>query len=143
MKKSIFSIFFICLTLAGFAKSISESKVPVMVKANFYNAYPDAKHVKWEETNLHDFKAEFRIGDNYAAAYYDTEGKFIESDQTVEWIEVPFSGRMELYHNGAGHVTNVIKIETGKHEIFYQIDLKNKHKKTEILLDKEGNIIKA
>ncbi|MBX9852604.1 MAG: hypothetical protein K2X86_12730 [Cytophagaceae bacterium] len=143
MKRSIFSIFFICLAFATFAKSISATKVPVMVKANFYNAYPTAKHVKWEETDLHDFKAAFRVGDDYGAAYYDAEGKFIEADQTVEWTQVPFSGRMDLYHHNSGHITNVLKIETGNHEIFYQIDLKNKHKKTEILLDKEGNIIKA
>jgi hypothetical protein len=144
MKKIIFGL---CILLAGvtaYSKPVAGSKVPVLVKNSFYNDYPNASHVKWETTEAHDYKASFRLDADYGTVYYNERGEFVESDITIDWKDVPLTGRMEIYHlNKKGHVTNVLKIVNQKHEKFYLMDIKNNFKHYEIWLDHEGNLIKS
>lgn len=143
MKKILMTLSIIVFAASSYAKVVSSSKVPVMVKANFSNAYPEAKVIRWETTDLNDYKVEFKVGDNFGAAYYDANGNFIEADNSIEWQEVPLTGRMEVYHLGENKILNVLKIVNAKKEVFYQVDVKKHFKKVEVLLDKEGNIIRT
>lgn len=142
MKKLLVSLCIILIGITSYAKSIIETNVPVMVKNAFYNDYPKAEHVKWEVTKVNDYRANFRIAEEYGSVYYTKDGEYIESDITIPWKDVPFTGRMGIYHlNKKGHITNVLKIETVKQEVFYLIFAKRKLKHFEILLDKDGYII--
>lgn len=143
MKKIIFSLGVILMTLSSFGKSISESKVPVLVKASFYNANPSAQHVKWELTKGNNYKAAYNLDNTHCTTYYNENGEFIESDVNIAWKDVPFTGRMEVYHSGKNHVTNVQKITNQKHDILYQIEMKSNLKKYTMLLDNEGNLIRS
>jgi len=142
MKKIILCMLLISTGIILHARTVTEREVPVLVKYAFYQDYPEAYHVKWEITKLHDYKASFRINNDYGNSYYNEKGEFIESDITIQWTEVPFTGRMELYHlNKAGHITSVLKIVNNKQEIFYLVGLKRGLKLYEILLDKDGNLM--
>ena len=142
MKKIILALLLTAFGIHSFAKSISEDKVPVIVKYAFYQNYSQANHVKWELTKMRDYKASFRINDEYGSAYFNEKGEFIESDISVEWQNVPFIGRMEIYHlSFSGHITGVLKIINSKNEVFYQVELKRGLKYYEIFLDKEGNLL--
>ena len=141
MKKIIFSLAVILFAFSSYGKSISEVKVPILVKAAFYNTFPMADHVKWEVNDEHIYKADFKIDNIEKIVFYNDQGKFIESDIAVEWKDIPFTGRMEVYHSGNDRILKVFKITNQKQEVYYRVELQHHHKKFEMLLDKEGNHI--
>ena len=143
MKKIILTICIAFIGITAYAKSVSESKVPVLVKHAFYQSYPEAEHVKWEVTEFNDYRASYRMYNEYGSVYYNDKGAFIESDISIRWREVPLTGRMEIYHlNKKGRVRGVLKIVNSQQQEFYLMNVASGLRHYEVLLDHEGNIIK-
>lgn len=143
MKKIIFTICITVLSITAYAKPVSESRVPLQVRNAFYQHFPMAEHVRWEITILNDYQVNYRISRDYGTVFYNKDGAFIESDITVPWRQVPFTGRMEIYHlNYKGHIHTVLRIVNSKQKEFYLIEVKKGLTRYEILLDEDGNIVR-
>ncbi|HEU4607416.1 MAG TPA: PepSY-like domain-containing protein [Chitinophagaceae bacterium] len=86
MKKWIilFSTWFAALNMIGQVKSI-----PAAVKKAFEARFPAASHVHWGKESRKEYEAEFLLNGKPVSANFDLNGKWIETETTINKEELP------------------------------------------------------
>jgi hypothetical protein len=135
----------IFINTAGFAQKIKPQNLPDEVKTAFFTAYPNAENPKWTRENDHHYEVDFRITKSKCSAVYTSEGKLVEAEIALKWIEVPIAVRQTILLQFKAYKVKEVEKKILPEQIeqnFYEVEIQKAGEKLEILLDESGKIIK-
>ncbi|MEC4048629.1 PepSY-like domain-containing protein [Flavobacterium sp. SUN046] len=122
----------------------AQSKAPEKVVKAFQQKFENARLVKWDKENDHEYEASFKWkGENHSANFSDT-GEWLETESTITFNQLPEKVQMAFNNSHKGAVVkSVYKIETSKKTLKYEIEIKEKHDTEEFLYDSNGTLLKS
>lgn len=144
MKSKTIQLVTLLLLGAGtiFAQDIPKSQVPSVIVNNFKKEFPKANDVEWEmEGNL--YNVDFEIGwfTDYEA-WYNVSGKLVKQTQEISKSDIPKAVANTIKTQYAGYRIDDAKkiIENGVET--YKIELENWDEDFDVLISKNGKLIK-
>ena len=138
MKKPMFILAGLLLSLATSAQKIKESAVPSIVKDAFKNNYKDAKDIEWEKEDA-NFEVEFEIGETDQSVVYDPNGKVIESEAEIKVKELPSAIENYVANNYKDKkIKEATKITSASGIVTYEAEIKDK----DLIFDENGKFLK-
>ena len=129
----------LCAVIApGFAKSLKSSDIPAQVMSTFKTACQKAEDVHWE-INGDNFEVNYECNDADMSMVINPDGTILEKAAEIKKADLPLGAVEALTARYPGYrIRESEKIErNGTTE--YEVDLA---KKTEVVLDASGNVIK-
>lgn len=136
MKKIIFvAMVFIC----AIATSFAQTKVPDAVSSAFNKKFADAKSIKWDKENSHEYEASFTWnGENYSANFSD-KGEWLETESPSTFNKLPIKVQASFNSKHKTEaITSCSKIETSKGVTKYEIEIKRNMKTVELFYSSDG-----
>jgi hypothetical protein len=133
------------LSAEGFAQKIKPQNLPDEIKTAFFTAYPNAENPKWTRENDNHYEVDFRITKNKCSAVYTNEGKLVEAEITIKWIEAPIAVRQTILVQFKDYKVKEVEKKILPEQIeqnFYEVEIQKAGEKLEVLLDEAGKIIK-
>jgi hypothetical protein len=138
MKKPMFIVAGLLLSLATYAQKIKESAVPSIVKDAFKNTYKDAKDTEWEKEDG-NFEVEFEIGETDQSIVYDPTGIIIEKEVEIKVKELPSAVGDYIANNYKDKkIKEATKISSASGSVSYEAEIKDK----DLIFDENGRFIK-
>ena len=140
MKKAIFPLMaLLCINLTGF----TQSNTPVTVTSAFKQKFPNAKSVKWNKENAHEYEASFELDAAKYSANFSNNGDWLETESPVSFDQLPEKVQkvFNVSHKSTA-IMAVSKIETAKRITKYEIEIKEGKKTVELFYLADGASIK-
>jgi hypothetical protein len=134
-------ILFVVFSLFS-ASSFSQKSVPENIKKEFVKKYPTAQNVKWGSEGDNEWEAEFKMNGKEMSASYDNSGKWLETETEVSSKEIPAAVTASLKKDYAGYKTGEISLIENPEIKGYEIALKKGELSLEVILDKNGVVLK-
>ena len=136
MKKIILTFLaFVC----AFATGFTQCKTPGTVTAAFNQKFPNAKSVKWDKENAHEYEASFELESAKYSANFSDNGDWLETESPISFDQLP--EKVQKAFN-ASHKSTVIKavskIETAKGITKYELEIKEGKKTVELFYLADG-----
>jgi hypothetical protein len=135
----------IFIKLEGFAQKIKPQNLPDEIKTAFFTAYPNAENPKWTRESDGNYEADFRVAKSKCSAVYTNEGKLVEAEIALKWIEVPIAVRQAILLQFKDYKVKEVEkkiLPDQTEQNFYEVEIQKAGEKLEILLDETGKIIK-
>ena len=122
------------------ATTIKAIEVPAAIQNAFQQKFPTAKKVKWEKEKSNDYEVSFVLNGKEVSALYSPEGQLKETETEISISELPkavIDALNKKYPNI--RIDEAAKIERADNSIIYETEVKIKKKKTDVLIDQNGN----
>ena len=153
MSKMIFIISFIetaflfiaCTSAIAQEKKITEKDLPSSVITAFHKKYPKAR-IKGLSTEIEQGKKYYEIvsidGITKRDLLFTKTGKIVEIEETISATELPKGSIKSIEKNfPKAEIARAEKVTIGS-KITYELAIRSKENKYEVVLNKEGKIIK-
>lgn len=139
MKKYfVLLISMLVIALSGFA-----IPVPKAVSDAFAKKFPGATNVKWGKENAKEYEAEFKLNGKSISANFLTDGTWVETEAEITGAEIPDMVADAVNKKSPGAVLlKVYKIETVNGKTTYEAEIKKGNKKSELIINEDGSIVK-
>lgn len=142
MKKLLYIA--VCCVFFGISACLSQDqqKVPKAVKDSFQAKYPDEDDPDWHKDKNGNFEANFKKKKFHYRADFNPEGKWIETERSMDEEELPEAVKERLDTDFEG--IKIIEIEEVEHNskgLFFDVELKIEGKKKDIEFTESGAII--
>ncbi len=136
-------IFITAVWIYALATSCAQSTPPAAVTTAFNQKFPNAKDIKWDKENEHEFEAAFDWqGEKYSANFSDN-GIWLETESTYTFNQLPEKVQTAFNTSNEGAtIKAVAKIETSKGEIKYEVEFKKGIMTVELFYNAEGTELK-
>lgn len=137
MKKILFVVAF-ALPLSMFAQ-----KAPSAVQTAFKKRFPTVTKVDYDKEKNGEYEAEFKMNGVEMSANFTADGTWRETESEIRATALPANVTKAIaakYPNAK--VVGAAKIETSDRGTLYEADLKTGMKKSEVLFDAAGNVVK-
>ena len=132
------------IILLAFALPLSmmAQKAPVAVTKAFAAKFPNVKKVDFDKEKSGEYEAEFKVNGVEMSANFTATGEWVETETEIPVAQLPAAvvTAIKKGHPNAKTV-GAAKIETAK-GMKYEADLKEGMKKSEVLYDASGNLVK-
>ena len=139
MKKYI--VMMVCL--AAINLSCLAITVPKEVSDAFAKKFPGATNIKWGKENAKEYEAEFKLNGKMISANFSADGKWMETEAAIEVSGLPAAAISTITAKYPGYtIYGAFKIEKADEKTRYEAEIKKGSKKTEVILDTDGTIIK-
>ena len=137
MKKLLFALAF------ALPLSMAAQKTPEAVTKAFATKFPTVKKVSYDHEKNGDFEAEFKIEGVEMSANFKPSGEWVETETAIKVAELPsnVTAAIKKAHPSAT-IVGAAKIETLANGMRYEADLKTGLKKSEVLYDADGQLVK-
>ncbi len=138
-------LFFACTSVIAQEKEITKKDLPSSVETAFHKKYPKAR-IKGLSTEIEHGKKYYEIesvdGKTRRDLLYTKNGKIVEVEETVSSTDLP-KGSVKLIENKfpKAEITRAEKVTSGS-KVTYELAIKSKENRYEVVLNKEGKIIK-
>src|SRR5665811_76601 len=86
MKSFMLINFFVVLTMLS---ACAQTNVPDAVKQSFNSKFMDAKSVKWDMENDHEYEAEFKKNGHEMSANFNQKGEWLETETEMKKKDLP------------------------------------------------------
>ncbi len=140
--KNLILITFIVLFFQLNAYSQKVKPVPTSIRTTFKQKFPNIKRVIWDNGNVKEWEAEFRLNGNEYSAIFNLQGKWIKTEHEIDRKEIPSNVKATLAKEFEGYKIVEAQIsETSKAKVF-EIGLKKDKNNVKVTLDIGGNILK-
>lgn len=140
--KNIFLVTSLCMGLSGVAIA-QKTNPPQAVEKTFKQQFPNAKAIKWDKENKHEYEAEFIQDGKKASANFSVSGEWLETEMAIPQNATP-QAVMDAFkkaHAGAT-IVEVYKIEAKTGKNYFEIEYKVKGGKTkEAKLAPDGKLM--
>jgi hypothetical protein len=137
---------FLMLAVAGLfiftACGQSAKNVPNQVKSSFAKKFPDATKVKWDQEDENVWEAEFKLANQDYSANYDNNGVWKETEYAIKVVELPSAIKDKLNADFADYKVKIAEISETPEAKVYELIIKNKESKMEVVFDTYGKLIK-
>jgi len=120
----------------------SENKVPEKVRDSFIQKFQGADHVKWGKESKSEWEAEFKLNGKNYSANFDQSGTWIETEYELNMTEIPAPVKAALDKAAPGSKIRVAEVTETNEGIAYEIVTGTGRKKTELIIDGAGNVVK-
>jgi hypothetical protein len=139
MKKILLMI--ALMLFIGFRISGQKVKpVPESVRKTFSQKFPNIKRVIWDNSNIKEWEAEFRINRKEYSAIFDINGKWIKTCHEINKSEIPSAVKATLNKEFEGYKIQESEMcETAVSKV-YQFELIKEADKIETIIDINGKI---
>ena len=117
--------------------------VPKVVSAAFAKKFPAATNIKWAKENAKEYEAAFNINGKSASANFLTNGSWVETEMEINTADLPaaVANTIKLKYATAV-ILKTYKIENAKGAVTYEAEIKTGSKKTELVMNADGTILK-
>lgn len=122
--------------------SIQAKEIPASVTKAFAQQFPGAKKVKWQEEKDKSFEANFTLNNQEVSATYDANGVLLETETEIAMADLPAPVKAAVekkYPNTK--IREAAKIERKGKPACYEAEIKLNGKKTDLIIDENGNFI--
>jgi Putative beta-lactamase-inhibitor-like, PepSY-like len=139
MKKFFLTIIvFVAIGVSAFTINI-----PKAITDAFAKQFPGATNIKWGKENAKEYEAEFTLNNKSVSANFLADGSWVETESEISGSEIPgaVTSAVSKKYPGAT-LLKTYKIETAKGITTYEAEVKNGSKKSELIIDENGKIIK-
>ncbi|GET28950.1 PepSY-like domain-containing protein [Prolixibacter sp. SD074] len=118
-------------------------KVPVTAKSNLGKMFPEAAQISWSHENQHEFEAEFTWQGSPTSATFDEKGNWKETEQSITADQLPIAVQEALTEGFADFVVHSPeKLSSPEYAIAYEMVVKNKEARVELLFAPNGQLLK-
>jgi hypothetical protein len=140
MKKTLgFLITSAALTGGVFAQQLSAGKVPASVRESCQSKFEGVRKVEWKLKSDQTYEAEFKLNGVEIAAKFDSTGKWLETETTLEQSKLTREVRATISKEYKGY--RIIETQKVEHfddkRILFEVHLENA--KEILKLQFEGN----
>ena len=137
MKKFIFFLAF------ALPLSISAQKAPEAVTKAFTAKFPNVTKVSYDKEKNGEYEAEFKVNGLKMSANFKPTGEWVETESEIAATTLPakVTAAIKKAHPEA-KIVGAAKIETAANGVRYEADIKSGLKKSEVLYDAEGQLVK-
>lgn len=144
MKKIIFILALTVSISNVFAGSFSETYVPQGILKSFYQSFPHIQKVLWKHLSNGQYEADFSFTRKYVNAFFNKNGKLMEVDVNIHWIDLPVSVRNYIVGNFSQcTIDNISVVELPHLENEYGIQIHKDGKHYEFIFNKQGDLVKT
>jgi hypothetical protein len=134
----ILSLVFFCTGLIA----CSQKNVPDNVKKEFSLKFAGATSVKWGSEEANEWEAEFKLNGKEVSACFDNTGKWTTTETIISEKELPAPVVSTINTQFPGFKKTLIEIFDSPEMKGFEIGLKKGKTALEVILDKEGKILK-
>lgn len=125
-------------------QELSEAKaieVPAIVSNAFVAQFPDAMDVVWEMEDATTYEAGFKRNDVQQSASYAADGTWLETEMTLNPLDLPAAVQEGISTGYAGHVTKEAEELTRPSGTFYEVELEQDGHTMEVVYTSEGIVV--
>ena len=139
MKKLLF-VFVLALALP---LSMSAQKTPEAVTKAFAAKFPTVRKVSYDHEKNGNYEAEFALNGVKMSVDFNSTGEWLETETAIKVAELPenVTTAIKKAHPSA-KIVGAAKIETLANGMRYEADLKKGLKKSEVLYNADGQLVK-
>ncbi|HVU93668.1 MAG TPA: hypothetical protein VHE34_00520 [Puia sp.] len=122
MKKALFILPALMLTIATSAQSPDNGPVPQAVTRDFASRYPAITPKKWKQDKEGQYIAQFHMRGNPSEAYYDRGGNWLKTQSHIKWTKnLPPAVRTALRNStyASWYVEHMQETDSDDHKRFY------------------------
>jgi hypothetical protein len=117
--------------------------VPAAVKTAFKQRFPTVTKVSYDHEKNGEYEAEFKMDGVKMSANFTAEGVWRETESEIASTGLPASVSQSIAAKyPKATIVGAAKIETSDNGTRYEADLKTGLKKSEVLFDESGNVVK-
>lgn len=123
--------------------SMCAQKAPSAVQTAFKKHFPTVTKVDYDKEKNGEYEAEFKLNGVEMSANFMADGTWRETETEIATTALPANITKAIatkYPNAK--VVGAAKIETSDRGLLYEADLKTGMKKSEVLFDAVGNVVK-
>lgn len=124
------------------ACSMKAQDVPQKVKDAFSKKFPTAQKVKWDKEKNNEWEAEFKMNGKEYSANFSSEGEWKETESEIKTTELPASVKKTLETEFAGYKIEEAELAETLQGTFYEVEVEKDKKEFEVVLSKDGKVIK-
>ncbi|MEY4925856.1 MAG: hypothetical protein RI894_292 [Bacteroidota bacterium] len=137
MKQTIFNSIAIFAVLST---ASAQTKAPAAVATAFNAKFAEAKNIKWEKENAHEYEAAFQLNGIKCAANFTEKGEWLETESPITFAELPDAVQkaFTVAHKKA-KIKVVEKIEMATGVTHYEVEMKGGK---EVLYNADGTLVK-
>ena len=137
MKKLLFAVAF------ALPLSMSAQKTPEAVTKAFAAKFPTVKKVSYDHEKNGNYEAEFALNGVKMSADFKSTGEWLETETEIAATALPANVTAAIKKAyPSATIVGAAKIETLANGIRYEADLKTGLKKSEVLYDADGQLVK-
>jgi Putative beta-lactamase-inhibitor-like, PepSY-like len=116
---------------------------PAAVKAAFKQRFPTVTKVSYDHEKNGEYEAEFKMDGVKMSANFTPEGAWRETEREIAATALPAAVSQSIAAKyPKATIVGAAKIETVDKGTRYEADLKTGLKKSEVLFDESGNVVK-
>ncbi|APQ17282.1 PepSY-like domain-containing protein [Maribacter hydrothermalis] len=135
----------VALTVLGaftvFAQDINPNDVPVNLKQNFKQNYPQASDIEWE-MNGQAYKVEFDANRQEYEIWYATDGNITKTEQEMTEADLPQTIKTVIADNYLGYKVDSVEKTIENGDITYKVELeKGWNDEKEVVFDENGKVL--
>jgi hypothetical protein len=125
------------------AEKKAKHGTPVAVKAAFKQRFPTVTKVSFDHESNGEFEAGFKMSGVKMSANFTAEGVWRETESEIAAAALPATVTQSIAAKyPKANIVGAAKIETADNGTRYEADLKTGLKKSEVLFDERGNVVK-
>ena len=137
MKKLLFVLAF------ALPLSMVAQKTPEAVTKAFAAKFPSVKKVSYDHEKNGDFEAKFKVNGVEMSANFKPSGEWVETETAIKVTELPTNVTVAIKKTQpTATIVGAAKIETLANGMRYEADLKTGLKKSEVLYNADGQLVK-
>lgn len=121
----------------------TSKSVPEKVTKAFSEKFPEAKKVKWDMENDHEWEAEFKMDNKEYSANFDMDGNWMETEYEIGKTEIPAEVKATLDTEFAGYKIKEAEISETADGKVYEFALKQGKNEAEVVIDCKGKTVKS
>lgn len=130
------------LLIAISFSSCDQEKAPEKVKAAFNQKFPNAEETDWEMEKENEWEAEFEVDEKEMSATFSQDGMWLETETEVEVEDLPASVKQTLKAQFKDYEVEETEYVESPESNGYEIELEGKDGDIEILIGKDGEVLK-
>lgn len=135
----------VALTVLGaftvFAQDINPNDVPVNLKQNFKQNYPQASDIEWE-MNGQAYKVEFDANRQEHEIWYATDGNITKTEQEMTEADLPQTIKTVIADNYLGYKVDSVEKTIENGGTTYKVELeKGWNDEKEVVFDENGKVL--
>jgi hypothetical protein len=142
MKKTIYALLIICLSISVNAKELKPSKIPKELKNTVAMLYPKALKLSWSKEGS-KYEAEFINAGVKISLDLDNKGNVLATETAIQKSDLPNGVIEYIEKNFKGfEITETTKIIDSAGLISYEAEVSKGHTVKDLIFDKDGRLIK-
>lgn len=130
------------LLIALSISSCKRERVPEKVATTFNHQYSNASNVDWDVEENGEWEAEFEVDKKEMSAIFGQNGQWLETETEIEVSQLPEAVTLSLKNNFKDYTIKEVEYLESPKDKGYELSLNVDKQDIEVLMGKDGKILK-